>query len=280
MYETLLVHIPTGRPPRPAIDAAVSLALACGAHVDAVAAGFEETYSVYPVAIDATAGIATIYEADHELAVQRADAALSVFKIEAKAAGISYDRRAVTGTFADVASTLGSMARVHDLTIVSQPEPKHSTFDNQIPQEILFQSGGPVLFVPYTFHGTFNAARIGLCWDGSRLAARAVRDAMPFLSQADALTVISLNEKELAPAEASHDQVVRYLANLGLPASAISFDVERANIQSAILSIAADESLDLLVMGGYGHSRLHETILGGVTRDMFRSMTVPTLMSH
>jgi nucleotide-binding universal stress UspA family protein len=171
------------------------------------------------------------------------------------------------------------MARLHDLTLVSQPEPEHSGLDNQIPQELLFQCGGPVLFVPYTFRGAFSAARIGICWDGSRLAARALRDAMPFLTRADALTVIAINGDK-APTEASQDRLIKYLTSRGLPAKAISLDADHADIQPTILSIAADESLDLLVMGGYGHSRLHETVLGGVTREMLHSMTLPALMSH
>jgi hypothetical protein len=193
MYKNLLVHIPTERPARAAIDASISLALSCGAHVDAVAAGFEATYAVTPLAAEGGAAVAAVYEADREFAMERTNAALRLFKFEAKAAGISHDCRAVTDTFFEVASMLGATARLYDLTIVSQPEPEHSTFDNQIPQEILFQSGGPVLFVPYTFRGAFSADRIGICWDGSRLAARALHDAMPFLSRANALTVVSIN---------------------------------------------------------------------------------------
>jgi nucleotide-binding universal stress UspA family protein len=279
MYRTLLAHIPTERSVRAAIDASVSLALVYGAHVDAVATGYETTYAVTPLAAEGGAAVAAIYEADRELAMGRANAALELFEFEAKAAGVSYRSRAVTGTFHEVTSMLGPMARLHDLTIVSQPEPAHGGFDNQIPQELLFQCGGPVLFVPYTFRGAFGAARIGICWDGSRLAARALRDAMPFLTRADALTVISINDVK-APPEASLDRLIKHLARVGLPAKAISLEADHANIQPAMLSIAADESLDLLVMGGYGHTRLQETVLGGVTRDMFRSMTVPTLMSH
>jgi nucleotide-binding universal stress UspA family protein len=137
-----------------------------------------------------------------------------------------------------------------------------------------------VLFMPYTFRGAFFAKRIGICWDGSRLAARAVHDAMPLLKAADALLVITVNEADNVPAEASPTHLVRYLARAGLPARLISLDTDHSRIQSGILSLAADESIDLLVMGGYGHSRLRETVLGGVTRDMLRSMTVPTLMSH
>jgi nucleotide-binding universal stress UspA family protein len=73
---------------------------------------------------------------------------------------------------------------------------------------------------------------------------------------------------------------MRYLSPLEVPTEIDSLKSEKANIQSSILSLAADESLNLLVMGGYGHSRLKETVFGGVTRDMLESMTVPTLMSH
>jgi nucleotide-binding universal stress UspA family protein len=247
--------------------------------VDAVAAGLESTHLVAPAAVDGGAAVAAIYEAEAECALERANAALNVFELEARNAGIAYHCRAIDGSFGEAASLLSQMARVHDLTIVEQPELEYSTLDNQIPQEILFQSGGPVLFIPYTFHGAFSAARIGICWDGSRLAARAIRDAVPFFCRADMLTAITVNGADVPP-EASQEQLVKYLSSLGLHAKALSLDVDHADIQSAILSVAADENFDLLVMGGYGHSRLQETILGGVTRGMFRSMTVPTLMSH
>ena len=65
-----------------------------------------------------------------------------------------------------------------------------------------------------------------------------------------------------------------------MPAKIVPLQADHSDIQPTMLSAAADESLNLLVMGGYGHSRLREVVLGGVTRDMFRSMTVPTLMSH
>jgi nucleotide-binding universal stress UspA family protein len=169
-------------------------------------------------------------------------------------------------------------ARLHDLTIVLQPEPERQTFDNVMPQEILFESGGPVLFVPYVHKGPLEAKRIGIAWDGSRLAARALRDAVPFLTRAQAITIISINEVQ-AP-EASAKAVSAHLARFGATVRIQQMDADRADIQPSILSIAADDGLDLIVMGGYGHSRLQERILGGVTRGMIQSMTVPTLMSH
>jgi len=212
-------------------------------------------------------------------ALERAEAALRVFEIEAKGAEVSHGSRAVTGSFAEIVTTVGATSRLYDLTVVSQGEPDRETFDNQLPQDLLLQSGGPLLFMPYTFRGAFKAARIGICWDGSRLAARALRDSMPLLAEADVLTTITLNESDV-PADASPAQLAKHLARNGLPVRTVTLRSDRGNVQSSLLSVAADEGFDLLVMGGYGHSRLQETVFGGVTREMFRSMTVPVLMSH
>ncbi|HKU07879.1 MAG TPA: universal stress protein, partial [Bradyrhizobium sp.] len=194
-------------------------------------------------------------------------------------AGLIYSSRAVSALPGEAAAILGATARLYDLTVVAQPEFARDTFDNTLAQEILYQSGGPVLFMPYTFKGAFQARRVGICWDGSRLAARAVRDAMPLLEQAEAITIITINAANV-PADASAAHLVRYLSRLEVPTEIDSVTTQRANIQTSILSLAADESLNVLVMGGYGHSRLKETVFGGVTRDMLESMTVPTLMTH
>jgi nucleotide-binding universal stress UspA family protein len=278
MYKNMLVHIPTERSARAAIDGSISLAMSCGAHLDAVAVGFAAVNTM-PFVAEGGAAVASIFEFEHERAMERADAALAVFEVEAKGAEISYGSRAAAGTFADAVATIGAAARLYDLTVAAQGEPVQGSFDSRFSQELLLQTGGPLLIFPYTFRGAFKAARIGICWDGSRLAARALRDAMPLLAQADTLTVMTLNPSEV-PAEASPAQLAKHLARNGLPARTISFEVGRRDVQSSILSVAADEGLDLLVMGGYGHSRMQETVFGGVTREMFRCMTTPILMSH
>ena len=277
MYRNLLVHIPTQRSPRPAIDGSISLAMTCGAHLDAIAVGYESANNV-PFIAEGGAAVAAVFELERERALERAEAALAVFEIEAKAAKIGYRSRAVSGSFAEAADIVGANARLSELTIVSQAEPGLEMFDNFLPQDILFQSGRPVLVIPYTFRDALKFGRIGICWDGSRLAARALWDAMPLLSKANALSIITVNEP--VSVEATTDRLAMRLAELGLPAKIISAQSDHSDIQPTILSVAADEGLDLLVMGGYGHSRLKETVLGGVTREMFRSMTVPTLMSH
>jgi nucleotide-binding universal stress UspA family protein len=277
MLKNLLVHIPSERLIRPVVDGAVSLAVARAAHLDAVSVGYE-TASV-GLAVDGGTAVAAVFEIQRERALARANAALAVFATEARNAGITFGLQALTDLPFEAAATVSASARLYDLTIVLQPEPDRGTFDNTMPQEILFQSGGPVLFVPYTHKGPFEPKRIGIAWDGSRLAARAVRDAAPFLARAQAITIISVNEAP-APAEASAAALTTHLARRGLAARTERMTADHADIQPTILSIAADAGLDLIVMGGYGHSRLQERILGGVTRDMLQSMTVPTLMSH
>ena len=278
MYKSLLVSIPTELALRPVIDGAISLAARYQARLDAVAVGYE-TANI-PLVAEGGAAVAAIFDDARERALERAHSALGLFEAEARRTGLAYSCRAVGAMPGEAAATLGAAARLYDLTVVAQPEFSRDTFDNALSQEILFQSGGPVLFMPYTFKGAFHARRVGICWDGSRLAGRAVRDAMPLLEQAEAITIITINAASSVPADASAAHLMRYLSRLGVPTEIDSLKTSKANTQSIILSLAADESLNLLVMGGYGHSRLKETVFGGVTREMLESMTVPTLMSH
>ena len=280
MIRDILVLVPTERPGRPVIDASVSLAATFGAHLDAVAAGYISSSTAYVMDGAAGAAVASVFEMEQERATQRAAAALEIFETEARNAGIKYQCHPMDCVPADAADAIGAASRLSDLTVVLQPMSEYETFDNTLPTEILFRSGGPVLFVPHIFRGAFRAKRIGICWDGSRLAARALRDARPFLEQADALVAISINGADTLPPSASTDRLARHLARIGLPIKSVDLTASRSEIQPTILTLAADESLHMLVMGGYGHSRLQEGQLGGVTRAMLQAMNVPTLMTH
>ena len=276
MFKDILVHIPTERPARPIIDGSVSLAAGLNAHLEAVSAGYVTTNAAYMIG----AAVSSIFEAERERAVKRAESVLAEFESDAKKAGISYACRPIGETASDAGKMAGAMSRLFDLNVVLQPDSELSTFDNEMPREVLFHSGGPVLFLPHVFRGAFETRRIGICWDGSRVAARALRDAAQFLPRAESIDIITVNHADSAVEEASADNLVKRLARAGLSARVIALTAARADIQPTILSLAADENLDLLVMGGYGHSRLQENFLGGVTRAMLQSMTVPTLMSH
>ena len=207
MYRNLLVNIPTERSPRPVIDGAISLAARFQAKLDAVSVGHE--IPNMPFLVEGGAAIATISKVEHEKALDRARAVLSVFETEAKRAGVAYTCRTIAELQAEAATILGATSRLYDLTVVAQPEFERGSFDNTLAQEILFQSGGPVLFVPYIFRGPLHGKRIGICWDGSRLAARAVRDAMPLLQQAEAIAILTINPASIIPEDASAAHLVR-----------------------------------------------------------------------
>ena len=281
MIKDILVHIPTERPMRPVIDASISIAAAFGAHLDALAIGYVSTSAAaYPIDGGAAVAVAAAFEIEQKRATERAVTALSAFETEARLAGISYAIHAAAEVPAEAATSMGAAARLYDLAVVLQPDATLQTFDNTIPTEILFQAGGPVLFIPHILRGAFEPKRVGICWDGSRLAARALKDAIPFLARADALFAISINGAETVPPDASLERLAKHLSRAGLPIKLIDLPASNSEVQPSILSLAADENLDMLVMGAYGHSRLREGLLGGVTREMLRTMTVPTLMSH
>ena len=181
MIKDILVNVPTERPQRPVVDASVSLAASFGAHLDALAIGYISTAAAYVPDGGAAAAVAAVFEVERERATERAATALSIFETEARNAGIAYASHPSADFAANAAVSIGAAARLYDLAIVLQPEAERETFDNTIPREILFQAGGPVLFIPHIFRGAFKAKRIGICWDGSRLAARALRDAVPSL---------------------------------------------------------------------------------------------------
>ncbi|MFB9263112.1 universal stress protein [Bradyrhizobium erythrophlei] len=223
--------------------------------------------------------VASIFEVEQARALERAEAVLRVLDLKARNAGISYASHPVGAIPADAREIICASARLHDLTIVTQPQSDHDSYDNIVPQEILFRAGGPVLFMPYTFHGAFSAKRIGIFWDGSRLAARALHDAMPLLRKADTLTVITITGPDAIPAKGSTDHLVRYLATSGVPAKVMSVPASRSIVKAVLRSVAADERLDLVVAGGYSHAWMKKT-LGRLPRDMFQMMSVPVLMSH
>jgi nucleotide-binding universal stress UspA family protein len=277
MFRNILVHMPSERPVRPVVDVAVALAIARRAHLDAIAIGYESLGAAGLIAEGGGVAIAAVLGAEQERAQEGADAAIAVFETEARLAKIAYGTRTLATIPAEAGHTIAALSRLYDMTVVLQPDAADGSYDNEIPQQILFNSGGPVLMVPYIHKGPLDAHHIGIAWDGSRLAARAVHDAIPFLKNANAVTVVTINEEA---SEASSDQLAAHLGRRNIAARVQRLRVDRGNVQGAILSIAAESNMGLLVMGGYGHSRLQERILGGVTRSMFDSMTVPVLMSH
>ena len=174
---------------------------------------------------------------------------------------------------------IADLARAFDVAVIEQSGGRLETENDLEIEAALFGSGRPILVVPYIHQAPFRLDRVILAWDGSASAARALGDAMPLLAKAKEIHVLCVAKaRERGPAEAGAS-IERHLSRHGLPAEfkLLISDVDPAN---TLLSYASDLSADLLVMGGYGHSRYRELLMGGVTRAILETMTLPVLMSH
>jgi nucleotide-binding universal stress UspA family protein len=182
---------------------------------------------------------------------------------------------------------LGRVAAVHaryaDVTVMTRPsEGVGAELREEIIEGVLFHSGRPALVAPPGWKGTGIGKRVVVAWDASREATRALSEADDILEFADAVTVLTVDAK---PKMFGHgDQpganIVAHLARRGLPAEVRNVDSMGRSVSSAILEEAQSLGADLVVMGGYAHSRLRELVFGGATRELLRTATVPLLMAH
>ena len=191
--------------------------------------------------------------------------------------------RSIDAATFDTASTTIEHTRAADLVVASQADPDwemSGLFD--APERLALESGRPVLIVPYA--GTFGeiGKRVLIAWSGTREGARAVFDALPLLKGAEVVTLLCVVGKgaEAEPGQLPGTQIAASLARHGVKVTVQKSIAEDIAVADDILSRAADQGSDLLVMGAYGHSRLREMVFGGVTRHIIRHMTIPTLMSH
>ena len=149
-----------------------------------------------------------------------------------------------------------------------------------IVEAALFESGRPVIVVPYIQKAPLKLDRVMVCWDGSRAATRAIGDAMPLLERAGRVEIVIVANERGKQDEIEGADMGQHLARHGLNVDLKRTVIGNIDVADVILSHAADANSDFIVMGGYGHSRLREFVLGGVTRSILRTMTAPVLMSH
>jgi nucleotide-binding universal stress UspA family protein len=260
----------------PAGNYAVSVAEAFGSHLLGIAFSYEP---VIPGTV--MGGIPPeIIESQRTESDKKARAAIARFEQATKRAGISAETRTISASISGAADQLGRIGRRFDLVIVGQPGRKDSLPDEVIDEGVLFESGRPVIFVPFIQKGGVTLDRIMVCWDGSRTAARAIADAMPFLKKAKQVEIVIISDKPGKKDEVPGADLGQHLARHGLKVDVKRITSPDIDVPSTILSHAADSSADMIVMGGYGHSRLREFVLGGATRGLLEAMTVPVLMSH
>ena len=276
MIKDLVVNLTVGESRGPAGDYAVSVAEAFGAHVAAIA--FAHDPVVPPTLMG---GIPVDFiESQRAEAEASASAAIARFEEAARRAGVSAESRLLAASISEGSDQFGRIARRFDLAVVGQAEPGKAMADELIGETALFEAGRPVLFVPYIQKSGLELGKALVCWDGSRAAARATADAMPFLSRAGTIQVLIVAGERGKSDEIPGADLGHHLARHGLKVDVKRIVATESDVANTILSYVADTGADFIVMGGYGHSRLREFILGGVTRSILEAMTVPTLMSH
>ena len=275
MIKDIVVNLGLG-PNDPAGDYAVSMAEIFEAHLLAVAVSYDP---IIPGTV--MGGIPPeIIEGQRRESDKKARTAMARFEQAAKRAGISSETRVINESLQGAADTIGRIGRRFDLIIVGQPDRRKSSADQVVDEGVLFEVRPPRHFCAFHPERAAKLDRIMICWDGGRAAARAVADALPLLKKAKQVEVAIISDKPSKSDEVPGADLGQHLARHGFKVDVKHITSPDIDVPSTILSHASDSSADMIVMGGYGHSRLREFVLGGATRGLLELMTVPVLMSH
>ncbi|GJI87543.1 universal stress protein [Duganella hordei] len=280
-YKTILVQADKSQPAARAIEMAAQLAVAFEAHLVGVASSginrFIQQSSLFPPGAPGM----PIEVGDLGFLRERAGLALGDFAAAAGRLGVqSHEKRCVDDEL-DVGLALH--ARYADLVVVGQADPDHAgaTPAPGLAQQVMLHAPRPVLVTPHSGRMARIGHKVMVAWDGSLEATRAVTAAIPLLQRAAKVTLAIFNP--YAPHQAHGEQPGADLA-LYLARHGITVEVERRDtpfdVGNELLTLASDIDADLMVMGGYGHTRFREVALGGVTRTILGAMTLPVLMAH
>ncbi len=275
-YKTILVHIDAGDRCRARVEIAVRLARQFDAHLIGLNA---LTAIDVPAFVLAGEGGAQIAETQQRIATEQATRAKTVFDKAVSAAGSTTAEWRTTRL--DAVDAVALHGRYADLIVIGQPdETADAGVDSNFAARATLESGRPMLVVPYTGSFASIGKRVLVAWNASREATRAVTDAIPFLQQAETVEIVAINPDAGEEGAQPGNDIALYLARHGVR---VEVQVDRGveiDDGGERLSRAADFRADLIVMGAYGRSRFRELVMGGVSRTVIESMTVPVLMSH
>lgn len=276
-YKTILVHCDASR----SVGGRLAVAAEVAQKFEARLVGLHAREPFEAVSyVDggmAFAPLMEAYEAGRDAAEKTAHAA---YDKAIKGRSVASEWR-VTEAFSDDA--LAVNARYADLLVVGQADPEDAAGSRgDLPEAMAFATGRPVLVVPKIGALSPVGKTVMVCWNASRESARATADALPFLQAAETVIVLVIDPEVSADGHGQEPgaDVALWLARHGVNVTVQRDVAANTKVGEIILSRAADCGADLIVMGVYGHSRLREFILGGASRTLLGSMTVPVLMSH
>ncbi len=273
--KTILVHCDAGRGTATRLKIAVGLAERFDAHV--IGLHVRQAFEA-PAFSDAGPAMDSLYKT-YEAVVKADEAVAAAAFKNAVGKSISSEWRVTDGY---VEEAMVAHSRFADLVIVGQADPDNQPTGtpSDLAEEVVMASARPVLIVPHIGVGKALGKTVMLCWNGGREAVRAATGALPLLKAADKVIVLEIDPKKGADREEPGADVAQWLARHGVKVTVQRDTAADSDIGGVILSRAADDDVDLIVMGIYGHSRMRELVLGGASRTLLASMTAPLLVAH
>jgi nucleotide-binding universal stress UspA family protein len=277
-YKTILVYLDQGRTNEVRVDSALAMARLYGAALTGVVVtALPNIGSLKRLGVSGS-------DAMLDKAREAAEATAAAFLERCKAAGVEAESSVIECSESQAPARLSRLARVHDISIVRQSNPDHdnAALVAALSEEVMLSSGRPVIFMPYIGAHDIPFAKGLIAWDGSRAATRAVHDALPLLEKMDDVIIMVIESEKFdrSPHAEPGERLVRHLKAHGVDSKVMRVSKGEISTSSVILNEISNTGADLLVMGGYGTPKLREIILGGVTKTVLGSMTVPVLMSH
>lgn len=278
-YRNILVHIDDSDACGDRVAAAIGLAKRHDAHLTGLGLAIEMSMPDFVHNQMA----AEVLQIQRSAAEERVATATERFRAALSEHGLDADCRTVACLDTEAADKIALHARYSDLVVMGQADPGVSALGGRhMAEDVVLSSGRPVLVVPYIGTNGALGDKVVVAWDAGRESVRAVNDALPILAAAKDVTVLSVNPRidDERHGEQPGADIALHLARHGCKVDVNHLESRDISIGDTILSYLADRGSDLLVMGGYGHSRWREVILGGVTRHISEHMTVPVFMSH
>jgi len=263
-----------------ALDMALQLALSHDSHVTVMEMVNMPMPATPPWSLMPEAGLTDVYQRLRETGKKNVAALRQRLEKEA----VSTEVRLVEAYFSEPSRLAAHYARYADLSVIAggMGDSPGGDIRRRYFSSLLAESGRPVLVVPPHFKGTIPPRRMVAAWRPTRECARAFNDAMPLLKAAQTVDIVVVDpvEGELSHGEQSGADIATHLARHGVTADVQVRESHDRRIGTVLLEQASVSHADMLVVGGYGHARVREWALGGVTRELLMEAAIPVFFSH